>query len=424
MDSDGTAPISKQGWTITLVHGTWGRGFFKLDKPTKTPRWFEDNSQFRDTITATLAFWNMPAATFEVCKWSGQNSITARERAARQLADHLNSQRRANPSAPQLVIAHSHGGNVAVRAIEYLEGPRNHVFVATIATPFIEMFPRVETFESTRYWFFLYPVLIGVYALLYRMGMIEYSRIFLYALVGTAVLAMIGVRSDLGKGALEKWRRARERFGERLVRYTSHEGLRQGKADFLIIRGIDDEATLSIAAGAIGRKLAIFNVQLLDRIDDGARWIFYLLFLPLLGVFFLPRSLVESYMDGFLITAAYMLVGIIAIAGLVIVISNAFAAMCLAVYGKELFMSSFSPQVSTGSAPDSPGPIAIYTLTRTDFPSPGFRHFIYNERGCAHYIVRWAMARIEGKTYLELLDQRRGFAAGAAQLRKRLGIVD
>jgi alpha-beta hydrolase superfamily lysophospholipase len=44
-----------------------------------------------------------------------------------------------HPSSTQVVIAHSHGGNVALRALDQLGVTRNEIFIATIATPFVEI---------------------------------------------------------------------------------------------------------------------------------------------------------------------------------------------------------------------------------------------------------------------------------------------
>ena len=43
---------------ITLVHGTWGRGFFSgrrsPDQAKRNPRWFEDGSRFRTRLSSRL----------------------------------------------------------------------------------------------------------------------------------------------------------------------------------------------------------------------------------------------------------------------------------------------------------------------------------------------------------------------------------
>jgi hypothetical protein len=67
-------------------------------------------------------------------------------RAARRLAEQLQGQIRENPGARQWVVAHSHGGNIAVHAVRYLrnscaDAPR--VSTVTLATPFIHARRRV-----------------------------------------------------------------------------------------------------------------------------------------------------------------------------------------------------------------------------------------------------------------------------------------
>ena len=41
----------------------------------------------------------------------------------------------------QLVVGHSHGGNVALLALKYLDASTEAPFVSTLATPFIEAYP-------------------------------------------------------------------------------------------------------------------------------------------------------------------------------------------------------------------------------------------------------------------------------------------
>jgi alpha-beta hydrolase superfamily lysophospholipase len=80
--------------------------------------------------------------------WSGENSISARDNTAHVLAEHLSAEHAEHPQANQLVIAHSHGGNIALRAL-YLSQRRDSSqlcggdsatpFVVTLATPFVEV---------------------------------------------------------------------------------------------------------------------------------------------------------------------------------------------------------------------------------------------------------------------------------------------
>src|SRR5262249_60744241 len=99
--------------SIILVHGTWGRGIFPKISDLKrrylfrgSKRWFEDGSPFHERLKAL----GWPITAFP---WSGANSVHARDSAARKLSDQLRKDLAA-PGATFVIIAHSHGGNVAL----------------------------------------------------------------------------------------------------------------------------------------------------------------------------------------------------------------------------------------------------------------------------------------------------------------------
>jgi hypothetical protein len=129
-------------WSITLIHGTWGRGFVPRSEAT-TPRWFESGSTFRNQLEA-----NLKEAGFhyemDMFPWTGSNSIIERDQAARRLSKQLTAD--ANDRKYNLLIAHSHGGNVALRAIRYMDdeaapfGDEAAPFwIVTMATPFLQV---------------------------------------------------------------------------------------------------------------------------------------------------------------------------------------------------------------------------------------------------------------------------------------------
>lgn len=123
--------------TVYLVHGTWAHGLrFRGDphpaRPGAKPRWFEAGSIFRVHLESLLG----PGVQFAPFLWSGANTIRARHEASLQLAAQLRVDRERDPQARRLVIAHSHGGNVALRAIDLLGEP---VPLATLATPFLSI---------------------------------------------------------------------------------------------------------------------------------------------------------------------------------------------------------------------------------------------------------------------------------------------
>jgi hypothetical protein len=125
---------------ITLLHGTWGQGFLKNDTESHTSnskRWFSSNSEFSNNLINNLKERGIVCRVTSTL-WSGSNSIVARDEAAAILAQHLNSQHKEHPNTKQIVVAHSHGGNVALRATNYIEFTEN-INLITIATPFIQI---------------------------------------------------------------------------------------------------------------------------------------------------------------------------------------------------------------------------------------------------------------------------------------------
>src|SRR5262245_52277287 len=118
--------------SIILVHGTWGRGFFPKISDLKrrylfrgSKRWFEDDSSFRARLNSALenASLGLPIRAF---LWSGANSVHARDDAARELSDQLRKDL-ADSVATVVIIAHSHGGNVALRAVQHLNSMAGRV---------------------------------------------------------------------------------------------------------------------------------------------------------------------------------------------------------------------------------------------------------------------------------------------------------
>src|SRR5262249_42885287 len=102
--------------------------------------WFEEGSQFRAALDAALKSVSLdwPIRAF---LWSGANSVHARDRAASELSEELRKDLQ-DPNATAVIIAHSHGGNVALRALQDLESMAGRIRVITLATPFLRVFAR------------------------------------------------------------------------------------------------------------------------------------------------------------------------------------------------------------------------------------------------------------------------------------------
>lgn len=111
---------------VTLVHGTFAKG----------APWTKEGSILRREIAATLGEHERDVV-FDTFDWSGSNTHKARVKAGYQLADHIRELRQRFPVCKHFIIAHSHGGNVALLAHKHLPQAFHAKGVATLGTPFI-----------------------------------------------------------------------------------------------------------------------------------------------------------------------------------------------------------------------------------------------------------------------------------------------
>jgi hypothetical protein len=96
--------------------------------------------------------------------WSGLNSVSARSAASRYLSELLRNSLTNYAGAPHVVIAHSHGGNVALKAID--NSDLREVRVVCLSTPILYMVPRKALTESAAFhWIaFITGLCLGIFA--------------------------------------------------------------------------------------------------------------------------------------------------------------------------------------------------------------------------------------------------------------------
>ena len=111
---------------VTLVHGTWGR----------RSSWRSATSPLGAALSRSF-----PNALITPFNWGGANTITSRARAGHALSEHLHRLITRHPRAAHWMIAHSHGGTIAMYALneEFL---RTRVGLICLSTPFIHVRPR------------------------------------------------------------------------------------------------------------------------------------------------------------------------------------------------------------------------------------------------------------------------------------------
>jgi hypothetical protein len=107
------------------------------------PRWFVQGSKFFKELDEALRS-SGSKYVIDALLWSGANSVFERDRAANELAIRLTSVHEQNREIESVVIAHSHGGNIAMRAAHYLYKSNVKFRIVTLATPFVRVDTRKE----------------------------------------------------------------------------------------------------------------------------------------------------------------------------------------------------------------------------------------------------------------------------------------
>jgi len=240
---------------IILVHGTWGRGILLQRRRSfllHRKRWFEDGSTFGRSLDNELK-GHLLDGTVRAFLWSGANSVTERASAAIKLADELETVLRA-PNTRAVIIAHSHGGNIALCALKHLKVEEKRVLCITLGTPFIQVYLNKLPLHHSAYMTdFALPGLLLMIAMIY----IE-ARFFphLEPSIGILVPSIIltiysfGIIMFLRRRPGVNWTRLRKIQEEASYRPKDLQELKM-----IVIRGVDDEASLALAVGSIGARI-------------------------------------------------------------------------------------------------------------------------------------------------------------------------
>ena len=148
--SDEALPAESLALAVMIVHGTFPRGFAKQalrnlralwcrvrgrkpeeadlwPTPASRPdqrRWFESGSAFERDL-ARRSGLPPDCIAFDRFLWSGRNTFADRAEAAGALRAALREAARRRPGIPQVVLAHSHGGTVAARALDARDEDRD-----------------------------------------------------------------------------------------------------------------------------------------------------------------------------------------------------------------------------------------------------------------------------------------------------------
>lgn len=114
--------------TVVVVHGTFDRAAL----------WAQRGSLLNNSLADAL-----PAdAEIIVYSWSARNSIRARDEAVAGLTRLVQSTVAADGSTRIFLVAHSHGGTIALQAVANADIGDQCAGIACLATPFLQFLPR------------------------------------------------------------------------------------------------------------------------------------------------------------------------------------------------------------------------------------------------------------------------------------------
>lgn len=210
---------------VFLVHGTFARH----------AAWTLSGSALRKSVARGF---NGPVA-FHRLLWSGANSVAARRAAARSLATKLTASLERHPNLRHYVIAHSHGGNIAMQALSQKPTLGAQCKLICLSTPFLVLRPRPDL-PVVKFSSFLSAFLIS-------MLLVRSLNIW----VSPSEPGWWDLPIGLGALALSTWFGVSvTRMGPRIARELIENSRppRVPRENVLLLRTLADEASMGIAA--------------------------------------------------------------------------------------------------------------------------------------------------------------------------------
>jgi hypothetical protein len=254
------------------------------------------------------------------------------------------------------------------------------VKVVTMATPFLRVFARDSFDMSLLVWWLLFSAIAALLfaALMFPVLFVVTRLGYLNGRLGP-VFAIVGLVA-LAAGAFLT-RRIESTFvnpsdsssgqpgrSQRIQQAADYKRVDASGPAMLVIRGVDDEAALSLAAGAIGSGLA-------------RRLVFAILptvLTPLTLLWMLLGDRADSFMP-------FVFTGIAVASPLFLFL----AALCKATFGREFMGAAFLCDIAADSTPDASAKIDSVTLSPVVAAGARFRHSIYEHPDCAKQVARW-----------------------------------
>ena len=193
--------------TIVLLHGTWAE-----PSSSEQLRWYQPGRQFAVKLDAALKQLGVSATCWahidegkHLFQWSGKNSWIDRAIGASALASYIDKLQKEGWIVH--LIAHSHGGNVALEALPKIRTSMEHPNglsgkLITLGTPFMDTSTLIEDWRLRRFgaksivaWsLYLIPTALSIFLTYYSIDVGNFLAIAL-TMALTIFLILIGIRA-------------------------------------------------------------------------------------------------------------------------------------------------------------------------------------------------------------------------------------
>ena len=270
-----------------------------------------------------------------------------RERAAERLADDLRCEHKDYLHSIQIVVAHSHGGNLALRAFDGL-AKNSLPLLVTLATPFVSVVatPLTAVRRQATTNVVLFGALFVTTALVSVIGASQFISAWQATVIGAFLAGLLVYLFGLHKNRKNE---------QRLIAATTTRNLlKYGSLQHLVLRSIDDEAALTLAAGAIGNRIALLCSYIITTLLSAIMvpYFVFAFFTITFGSFFPQlQFFVHQIPDFILLSIEIFAFGAPVVCIFLLVLSGAFKM----VYGRELFLGTLQCAINSQSVPDNPG---------------------------------------------------------------------
>ena len=361
---------------ITLVHGTFAKG----------AAWCQPTSPLCRTLSSALD----DQIVFAPFIWSARNSFTDRQHAVDDLIEHFSRLRLRYPDFKHSAVAHSHGGNILVKALSCNPGILDSA--VCLATPFFIIQPREKDDELEKsaekllvdlpLLALLFPIVIWAIPLL--PAAISVTTIFVFGILLATIALMAYIAKSL---ALRLSRTAQTVTTRLLASSVSHF---EDSYKVLIMRSPHGEAYLSFGTITFCnwileklRKLLLLFDKAGHKAPASKKFLVFAVLLAAAGLadhFHVERHIPDS--------AENVLIISLIIVQFLTSFSFLLGSSLLSLgFGVDAFWAAWRTRISVESTP--PGFWRIFVLTTDPF-ARGMRHSMpYTSQEGIHVIASW-----------------------------------